>query len=164
MSDTHVAKREVLFVVEGQRKPRSFFISPETRASEFLGLVRKELGRDDLVELLLEDEDEPLAEDVIILDCVNQDAFKLVHVATPGTIAVTVIFNAKPKERAFRASTTMERIVRWAIEAFELQGDPSDFQLKLGDDLLPAGEHLGQVADGKKHVKLSLVMKIKPQG
>lgn len=157
-------EHEVLFTIEGVRKPLSLAVALATTVGQFLELVRQTHGRIDLIEILIEDEDAPLGVDEIIVARLTRDDFRLIHVATAGEIEVTVVFNGHPKHHKFRPNATMERIVKWALKAFELEGDPSDFQLKHGDEILPAGEHLGQVAHGKKEVKLSLVMKIKPQG
>ncbi len=164
MAETLIAEREVLFALEGEKKPRSLSADASTTAAEFLESVRVLTGRAELAEVLIEDEDGPLEGHVILFERIVIDEFKLVHVATPGKIEVFIIFNAKTKEHRFGPNATMEKIVKWAIGAFELVGEPSDFQLKLGEHVLPPGQHLGQVAEGHKTVRLALVMKIKPQG
>lgn len=93
--------------------------------------------------------------------------FAPLHVARHrARIAVTVEYNGRDIEREFRPSATVERVIKWAIgpEGFSLEGDPSDFQLKLGDEILSPGTHLGQLPHPHDAVKLDLVFKIKPQG
>jgi len=164
MADTITLEREVLFALEGERKPRSLAAPATVTVAEFLELVKVHTGRADLEEVLIEDDEIALEGHVILVERILIDEFKLVHVASRGKIEVFVTFNGKTKDHRFGPNATMEKIVKWAIEKFELEGGSSDFQLKLGDDVLPPGEHLGQVADGQKTVRLALVMKIKPQG
>lgn len=164
MSDIKILEREVLFAVEGERKPRSLALPVEVTAAAFLERVVALTGRTELVEVLIEDEEVTIQDDQILFERIVVDEFKLVHVATKGKIKVDVTFNGKTKDSEFRPSATMEKIIKWAMGAFQLEGEPADFQLKLGDEVLAAGQHLGQIAEGKKTVRLNLVMKIKPQG
>lgn len=164
MADTKTEDREILFALEGERKPLSLVLPADATFAHLIEKVRVEMGRVEIEDVLFEDEDEVIELHHVVFERIVVDEFKLVHLATPGKIAVTVTFNGDAKEHDFRPSATMDKIVRWAMKTFHLEGDPSDFQLKLGEDLLPAGEHLGQVVDGKKKVRLALVMKIKPQG
>jgi hypothetical protein len=164
MADIKTQEREVLFAVEGERKPRSLTLPTEATAAMFLERVIALTGRGDLVEVLIEDEEVTIQGDNVLFERIVVDEFKLVHVATEGKIKVEVTFNGKTKDSEFRPSATMEKIIKWAMGAFELEGEPADFQLKLGDEVLAAGQHLGQIAEGKKTVRLNLVMKIKPQG
>lgn len=164
MADTKTQEREVLFALEGERKPRSLTVAAETTAQEFLASVTAQSGRVDLEIVLIEDDEIEIDGDHILIERILVDEFKLVHVATRGKIKVDVTFNGATKDHEFAPSATMDKIVGWAMHAFDLEGERSDFQLKLGDDLLPPGLHLGQIAEGKKTVRLALVMKIKPQG
>ena len=61
---------------------------------------------------------------------------------------------------------TIAAIIVWAVgkHGLKLEGDPTDFQLKLDGTVLEPQAHLGQVAHGKKEVTFDLVFKIKPQG
>ena len=158
-----VVERELLVALEGERRPRALNVMADVTAARLLERARESTGRDDLTEVLIEDEEIVLDGDVVIFERISVEEFKLVHVATHGDIVVTVVFNGS-KEAAFKPSATMAKIIAWAMKAFGLTGDASDFQLKLGDQILAAGEHLGQIANGAKAVRLSLVMKIKPQG
>lgn len=164
MADLKTQEREVLFALEGERKPRSLMVEHDTTAGQLIEKIRMMTGRLDLEEVLIEDDDEVVEHHHIVIERIVIDEFKLVHIATRGKITVKVTFNGKAHEHEFGPNATMDKIVKWAMKAFHLEGDPSDFQLKLGEDLRPPGEHLGQIAEGKKTVRLALVMKIKPQG
>jgi hypothetical protein len=158
-----VEEREVIFAVEGERKPLAMSLRGDVTVSQFLERVKVRTDRVDLQEVLIEDEEVAVEGNALLFERIIVDEFKLVHVATAGKIKVDVTFG-KTKDHNFAPSATMEKIIVWAIAAFELVGEPADFQLKLGDEVLAAGQHLGQVADGRKTVCLALVMKIKPQG
>jgi hypothetical protein len=156
---------EILFALEGERNPRSLKTDPDSTITEFIALVVKETSRGEFVEIIVEDEEETLSGDKRIREIVEAD-FKLIHVATKGDIKVTVQYSTRAVSREFRPSATMERIIKWAISPKELnlEGGPEDFQLKDGAEVLPPDVHLGQIAHGHKHVTLTLVFKVKPQG
>lgn len=156
---------EILFAVEGERNPRNLSAPRDSTITEFVALVVRETGRGELVEVLVEDEDEPIAGERRIHELLEV-GFKLIHVASKGHIKVKVDYATRAVEREFKPSATMERIIKWAISPKELnlEGGPEDFQLKDGNEVLPADAHLGQVAKGHKHVTLTLVFKVKPQG
>jgi hypothetical protein len=93
--------------------------------------------------------------------------FAPLHVARRGaTIAVTIEYNGRTITHTFRPSTTIEKIIRWAIgpDGFALEGGADDYQLKLDGNVLSPGTHLGQVPHPHHKAKLDLVFKIKPQG
>lgn len=151
----------VFFAVEGERRPRKVMVEPGINAHEFLGIVVAETGRTELCEVFVEDADESLEPHAALE---HGEAFKLFHVATHGLIRVIVSFNGVTHQTDMRPNATVTKIVRWAVAAFHLEGDAGDFQLKSGSEILPPGDHLGQIAHGEKEVRFSLVMKIKPQG
>ncbi len=163
MADEVIEKRELLFAVEGVRTPQSLVLEADLTVAGLLEHVRLATGRNDLVEVLIEDEEIALPHHEIVFERITIEEFRLIHVATGGEITVSVAFNGS-KQRSFKPSATMAKVVRWAMHEFSLQGDPSEFQLKFGETILAPGEHLGQVAHGAKELRLSLVMKIRPQG
>jgi hypothetical protein len=156
---------EVVFALEGERNPRSLKTHPDSSVTEFIALVVKDTGREEFVEVLIEDEDGVVPGEKPIRELFVA-GFKLIHVATKGEIKVTIQYSTRSVSRDFRPSATMEKIIRWAIspEELNLEGGPEDFQLKDGNDVLPADVHLGQLTKGHKHVTLTLVFKVKPQG
>jgi hypothetical protein len=154
---------EVAFAVEGDRKPQIVDIRREATVGAFLDLVIERTGRPDLEEVAIEDAEEILACEVA-LEEVLVGAFKVLHVAKPGRVKVFVTFNSRTLEEAFRPSASMRKVTRWAISAFELEGEPADFQLKHNGEVLPPETHVGQASGGHKELRLDLVMKVKPQG
>jgi len=161
MSDN---KAEVMLVVEGESDARVLAVRPEATAAEVLEVVIREAGRTDLIEIFLEDADEPILAEMLLAELLA--ANKLLHVGSKGLISVVVEYGQKQVSRQFRPSATMDKIVRWAIQPNELDvhAPIEDLQLKHGDDVLPGDLHLGQVTHGHKQAKFSLVFKIKPQG
>lgn len=156
---------ELVFALEGEREPKSIVLKASETDEGLLARLREEYKRDDLEEICLEDDDNPIDLADLIRALLSGE-FRLVHVGAKGKIKVSVTYNNKEMEHAFRPSATMRRVIKWAIspKAFELDGEPSDFQLKLGDEILPPDTHVGQLTKGRHPVRLALVFKVKPQG
>jgi hypothetical protein len=166
MSEAEVVDRvEILFAVEGHRQHFSVEIGPRVTVIEFASLAAKAGGLEEPVEIFLEDAEQALTADLVLLEHLAAE-FAPLHVARPGEIETTVDFNGRDAKRKFKANATIIKIIAWAIspEALNLEGTPSDFQLKFDGEVLPPDLHLGQVARGKKAISLSLVFKVKPQG
>jgi sulfur carrier protein ThiS len=165
VSEAKKDQLEVVFALEGERKPQSLHLPADATVADLLKEVTKRAERGDLSEVIIEDEDQPLAPDKPLADALDGD-FKVVHVSTPGRISVTVTCNGKQATEAFSPSTTLQKIIVWAIspEALQLEGDATDFQLKQGEEVLAPDHHLGQIAQGAKELALTLVFKVKPQG
>lgn len=156
---------EVLFAVEGRRQHFGVPIGREMTVREFAIIATKAGGLEEAVEIFLEDAEEPLNEELVLAENLAA-SFSPLHVATHGKIAVTVHYNGRDIHREFRPSATVARVIRWAIspEGFNLEGDPSDFELKHDGEVAPPDMHLGQIAHGHKRLKFELVFKVKPQG
>lgn len=154
---------DVLYNVEGERKPRSGLFEATATVGDLLKSVRKNLDQDDLAGVYREDDNEALPASTL-LSSIDLEDGRLLHVVRPGEIVVEVAFNGQLVSQGFRPSTTMDAIVRWAVGALGLEGSSADFQLKYGDEVLAPRDHLGQIAKGQKAIRLALVMKIKPQG
>lgn len=156
---------EVVYLVEGEREPHAHNIAPTDTVEAVLQRLRAAHGRDELHELLLEDEEEALALELRLADVLN-DEFRLLHLAAKGKIGVIVAYNGREAHREFRPSATVAKVIVWAIspDGLKLEGEPSDFQLKHGDDILTPETHVGQLSKHRKPVELLLVFKVKPQG
>jgi hypothetical protein len=165
MTDSTVDILELLHVVEGERKPRRLEIGHHETVQAVIGRLTTELGRDDLVELLFEEEEVALAADAILSELIADD-LRLIHLASRGHIKVFVGYNGRQIFHDFRPNVTIATVTKWAIspKELDLQGEPSDFQLKLGNDVLPPDTHIGQLARCGHELHLALVFKIKPQG
>lgn len=154
---------EVAFVLEGERRPEIIELAAKATVAALLKEVASRDGGEAYDEVSLEDAEEvldpktPLAEILV-------GTFKVLHVAKRGKVKVYVTFERETVEEDFRPSATMRKVTRWAIAALGLEGEVADFQLKLSDEVLPPETHIGQVARGEKSLRLSLVMKVKPQG
>lgn len=160
-----IEKTEIIFAIEGHDKHFAADIGSTTTVIDFAKIAAT-IGRDvELIEVFIEDEEDPLAGHLVLIECLSE-RFAPVHVAKPGRIKTTVEYNGRHVERPFRPSTTIARVIEWAIgkTALDLEGNPSDYQLKHKGQVLSADQHLGQVTHGHKAIELSLVFKIKPQG
>jgi hypothetical protein len=154
---------EVAFALEGDRKPQIYELGADATVGAFLERVIKETGRGDLEEVAIEDAEEILALEIALAE-ILVGTFKVLHVAKKGRVKVFVTFNGQTREEAFQPSASMRKVTRWAISAFGLEGEASDFQLKHNGEVLPPETHVGQVSGSHKELRLDLVMKIKPQG
>ena len=165
MTDTDTTTFEFLHVVEGERKPRLTPIGRHETVQAVLKRVGAELGRDELIELFFEEEERAIAAEAILFDLVANDT-RVLNMAGRGHIEVAVGYNGRTVRRPFRPNATIAAVTKWAIspEALDLQGVPTDFQLKLGTEVLPPDPHLGQVSRCGRELHLTLVFKIKPQG
>lgn len=171
MSDTAETSRkpdgqtfEIIFTVEGDPQPHSLRLDVDADAREALKAIGKALDRKDLEEISLDDAETPLPPKARIAEVTAEG--QVLHVSTWGSIEVEVAYSHREVERNFRPNATISAVIAWAIspEALNLEGDPSDFQLKLGKTILTPDQHLGAIAGGKKKVKLTLVFNVKPQG
>lgn len=158
-------KVEILFAAEGHVHHFGVNVGPHITVGEFLAAAAAESGMVELVEVFVEDSDEPLASALLLVEQLPA-SFAPLHVGTRGTIKTTVEYNNRKVVREFRPSATIARIIRWAIgpEGLNLEGNPADFQIKHGGKVVPPTTHLGQISRGEKAVHLHLVFKVKPQG
>ncbi len=156
---------EIVFAVEGHERHFAAKAGPEMRVAEFAGIAAKAFAIDGVLEVFLEDSEEPLEGHLLLIETLSA-RFAPLHVGRPGAIKTTVEYNGRKVERAFRPSVTIARIIVWAIgkDGLNLEGGPADYQLKYKGHVLSPDLHLGQIARGQKQVELDLVFKIKPQG
>lgn len=166
-NDVEVIERvEILFTAQGRGQPLSEMVDSRVTVAEFGAIAARAALVEDEVEVFLDDGEEPLADELVLVEHLAAK-FAPLHVARHGAIiAVTVEYNGRTIERAFRPSATIEKVIIWAIgpEGFGLEGGTGDYQLKLGGNVLSPGTHLGQIPHPHHKVKLDLVFKIKPQG
>ncbi len=156
---------DVLFAVEGQVRHHSSPTDPKTTVREFVEIAVSASGVQELMEVYLENADAPLDHGLVLVEHLSVE-FAPLHVARRGKIKTIVRYQDRHVEREFSPAVTIAAIIVWAIgpHGLNLQGDPTDFQLKLHGEVLAPGTHLGQIAHGKKEVTLDLVFKVKPQG
>lgn len=156
---------EVVYAVEGHTRHFTTQISPKLKVAEFAALAAKAGQLDGAVEIFLEDSEQPLNDDLVLVEHLSS-RFAPLHACRPGLIKTTVNYNGRQVERAFRPNVTVAHVIRWAIgkDGLDLEGGPADYQLKHKGQVLCPDDHLGQVAHGKKCVEFDLVFKVKPQG
>jgi hypothetical protein len=156
---------EIFFAVEGHAAHQQAQVHSAITVREFVEIARTKAGIAELVLVYVEDAQDSLGDELIVVEQLTVE-FAPLHVATRGKIKTTVRYQRNDIEREFSPATRAETVTRWAAgpHGFNLQGDPSDFQLKHDGHVVAPDDHLGQVACGKKHVTLELVFKEKPQG
>jgi hypothetical protein len=156
---------DIPYAVEGELKPLAIQAPHDATVSHLLALIVAHLDREDLVEILFEDEDEPIAGDTLLAELLAGE-FRLIHVASRGRIDVVLHHNGRKIEREFRPNATIRRVITWAISprGFDLVGEPAEFQIKLDARPLSPDLHLGQVVRCGHKLDAKLVHNIKPQG
>lgn len=80
----------------------------------------------------------------------------------PGTISVTVHYQAKVASKAFSPSASVEDVLDWALALREFGIDPAmvnEFELARhgAKEEVTLGDHLGKIATGAKVLELDLV-------
>jgi hypothetical protein len=165
LNDGQVEQTEIICAVEGRRPHCGINIGRQTTVKEFAVMAAKIGGFEEVIEVFVEDADDPLDEAAILVEQLTEN-FSPIHVATHHKIEVTVEYNGNEIHRNFRPGKTIESATKWAIgpEGFKLEGAVIDFQLKYKGEVQPPDRHLGQVGDRKKKLKFVLVFKVKPQG
>jgi hypothetical protein len=154
----------VVFAAEGQVGHHEAEVGPTTTVKEFINIAVSKTGIEELVEVYVEDGEEPLQHDLLLLEHLSIE-FAPLHIAKAGKIETTVRYQgSRHVERAFRPSATIDKVTKWAVHELAPTEDPTDFQLKHDGKVLPPDSHLGQAAHGQKSVVLDLVFKVKPQG
>jgi hypothetical protein len=153
----------VVFAAEGQVGHHDAEIGPTTTVKEFIDIAVTKTGIEGLLEVYVEDAEEPLGHELILVEHLSVE-FAPLHVAKPGKIATTVRYQGRHVEHPFRPAATIAKVTKWAVGKLAPTEDPSDFQLKHDGKVLPPDSHLGQAAHGEKSIVLDLVFKVKPQG
>jgi hypothetical protein len=153
------------YVVQGLADHQELHAPAAATALELLQLIRDRHPDVAIAELIVEDEEDVLDHGTRIVERVQID-FVLVHASRGGHIDVSVRYDNQHRNRAFRPSATIGRIIDWAIsdQGFNLIEPASKFVLKLGDRVLEPELHLGQISDGSCEVVFQLVHTRKIQG
>jgi hypothetical protein len=155
----------IAYAVESLPDHHEIRVAVGATASEILDTIKARHPAVEIDELVMEDEDEPLGDDARVVERV-EDEFKLIHAARRGRIAVTVVYDNDQRQREFRPSATVRRILRWAVgeKGFDLVDPPFKFVLKMGERMLEPELHLGQITRGARAIVLQLVHTRKVQG
>lgn len=124
---------DLFFQGEGFGEIKHLEIEPDTTCAIFKARVSEIQGvaRDVLV--FLEDEDDPIADDVLLKEHAAQKGMK-VHVHRCRHVEVAVTFNGETVDHRFGPAATIARIKRWAAER------------KFGMSEEDAGEHALQIS------------------
>jgi hypothetical protein len=163
MSTAH--SYNLVLAIQDVPKPIELDVPETATVADILEAVRKKTGRDDLVELAFEDDDESLDDKDQVIDSIRRE-FRVLHASTRQRVNVTLKYEGQSRQSIFRPNTTIRRVIKWAIsdEGFSLEGKPAEFQIKVEDRILPPDSHVGQAANGKSELSGVLVHNVKPQG
>ncbi len=165
MADETEKVLEFVYVIDGDRVPRTRPVTPTALLKDVLEVVAREHQREDLLALYREDQELALALELASIEILAGE-FEVFHLGRRDKVAVEVAYNGRVVHERVSPSTTVRKLIAWAIspEALNLQGEASDFQLKHNGELLPLELHIGQLAHHHEAVRLTLVFKVKPQG
>lgn len=157
---------EMIFVIDGDRAPRSRWVSAEAVVEDTIAALARELERENLEAIYREDEELALAANALMRDLLAGE-FQVLHLGRHAKVQVEVGYNGRTVHETFSPSATIRSVIVWAIspKGLNLQGDVCDFQIKLNGELLPPELHVGQLSHHHHEaVRLALVFKVKPQG
>jgi hypothetical protein len=156
-----VTSYNLILAIQGMAKPIELEVPETATAADILASIRERTGREDLVELAYEAVDDGDR----VVESLRRE-FRVLHAATRQRVMVILKYEGQRRERIFRPNATIRRVIRWAIseEGFNLEGKPAEFQIKLGDRVLPPDMHVGQAAGGACELSAALVHNVKPQG
>jgi len=152
---------DVFYQGEGFREIEFLAVEPTATFGAVKALIVEKHGLDESVLIFLEDEDEPVAELVIIGDIVDTFGIKA-HLHKCRHIAVTVTFNGETVSHSFSPSKTIAAIKTWAAETkFGMTKEEASehvLQIAGSHDRPTAGTHIGQLAKCPScHLALDLV-------
>lgn len=147
------------------REPKLVKIEEDATVEELLTRIAPNANGD--IHLSVEDEDEPHDRKRKLCECGVKHRHH-VHCHRCQKVAVTVFYNGE-QSRSFAPSATIERVLKWALHAFELKGaDALDKVLRLPgapNEPLPESAHIGSFV--KAHscdVRLELTGKVEVNG
>jgi hypothetical protein len=146
------------------REPKLVKISEDATVEELLKRVAPEAHGE--LSLFIENEHEARERHHRLCDCGAKHRHH-VHCHRCREIAVTVSYNGDQSHN-FAPSTTIEKVLHWALDAFKLKGvDALDKVLRLTDapnEVLPESAHIGSLAKSHCKVRLNLTGKVEVNG
>ena len=118
--------------------------------------------------ILVEDAEDELAGDARLCDQGVKNKHHL-HYHRCRKVEVAVTFNGQVKSRKFAPSRKVKRVLKWAVEAFELNGvDAENKELRVGGasgTILQSQQHIGSFVHAPKcHLDLYLTAIVEVQG
>lgn len=164
-AETASSKVAVVATVEGHQHHLELHATPQLTAAQFAAEAAEKAGISGIMEVFVEDTDDPLVGNQPLLQQLPKE-FVVLHVGTRAAIRVTFHFNGRAVHHEFRPSATIRTLTVWAVgsSGFNLEGSDSDYQLKHDGIVLEPDLHLGQITKGHKTIELDLVLKVKAQG
>lgn len=121
---------------------------PDTTVAQLKSLLHAKHGCDETSHLFLEEEDDPLENEVIISDLVCSGGLKL-HFHRQRRVDVTVAFNGEEGSKRFSPAATVARVKRWAAKRkFEMSKEEAGehvLQLSGTHERPNPGTHIGSL-------------------
>jgi hypothetical protein len=166
------AKKHTLFVsVEGEAST----LTAECEALDTLAVVIQALGeqhgREDLREfsVSLEDADEAYVATATVHEVLRGERRGRIHLHRCRRIMVTLEYNTKKVAHEFSPSSTVYRVLKWAVgpDSFKMESELHDLALQVTGTTTPLAPsiHIGTlVHDSKCELLLELVQKDRHQG
>jgi len=147
------------------RDPKLIKIDEEATVEELLKRIAPNANGE--IHLIVEGEDEPHELHRKLCECGIKHRHH-VHCHRCRKVAVTVFYNGE-QSRSFAPSATIERVLKWALHAFELKGaDALDKVLRLPETPnkpLPESAHVGSFVTRQScELRLELTGKVEVNG
>lgn len=157
---------ELYVHTDAHHEPKLVKINPEANVEEFLAAIAP--GSHHEFHLFVEDEEEPKDRNHRLCDC-HVHHRKHVHCHRCRHVHVGVTFNGDERKHEFVPSTTIARVLKWALKEFRLTGqDAARKVLRLTpqpNDPLAEDAHIGSFAKAPKcDVELSLTDDVNVNG
>jgi hypothetical protein len=169
LSNTMIKDIAIYLHGAGTTEEKIIRVPEEVTVREVLEAARKAgMAVDADTIILVEDAEDELAADSRLCDHGIKDKHHL-HCHNCRKVEVTVTFNGQSKSRKFAPSRKVKRVLKWAVEAFELHGvDAENKELRIGGEggtILQSQQHIGSFVHAPKcHLDLYLTAIVEVQG
>lgn len=137
---------DLFFQGEGLGEIKHLEIEPDATCATFKARISEMHGVTPDVQVFLEDEDDPIADDMLLKEYAAETGLKA-HVHRCHRIEVAVTFNGETVEHRFGPAATIARIKRWAAERkFDMSEEEAGehvLQLSGAHERPAPGIHIG---------------------
>ena len=146
---------ELFYQGEGLGEMQHLEIEADASVAVLRARLVEKHGLSPDVLVFLEDEDEPIRDDMPLKECATEKGLK-VDLHRLRQVKVTVTFNGKIVERLFSPGATIARVKRWAAERefgmSEAEAGEHVLQFSGKHDRPAPGTHIGALSDVETRV------------